>query len=169
MRTVPLYGKVAAGRVALVDDADYEMVSRYRWNVREQKSSRGTVWGPYAKAKVPGGQGACVFMHKLLTGWPATDHRNGDGLDNQRSNLRPATAAQNNHNQRPWPGHSSRFKGVSWHRSRRRWQAQIKVDGKNRHLGFFASEEDAARVYETAALEIQGSYAYAARGAAQAS
>ncbi len=105
-------------------------------------------------------------MHKLITGLPATDHRNGDGLDNQRSNLRPANAAQNNHNQRPQVGHSSRFKGVTWHKKVRKWQAAIKVCGKTHYLGCYVSEEEAAAAYAAAALAFQGEYAYAARGAA---
>jgi hypothetical protein len=165
MKTVPLGGEKAAGRLARVDDGDYELVMQYRWNVREQKGPTGTVWGAWAKAKVPGGQGAEIYMHTLLTGWPRVDHRNGDGLDNQRSNLRPASAAQNRHNQRPHGQHSSRFKGVGWNKRKRKWVAQIKVNGKNRHLGYFAREEDAARAYTEASLAIQGEYAYAARDA----
>ena len=165
MKTVPLYGKVAAGRVALVDDEDYDLVMRYRWTVREPISPRGTVWGPYAKARVPSGTDTIIYMHTLLTGWPQTDHRNGYGLDNQRSNLRPATHVQNSQNRRPWPGCSSRHKGVSWHRRGRKWRADITVNGKLRYLGLFESEEDAARAYTEAALATQGEYAYAARDA----
>jgi hypothetical protein len=95
-----------------------------------------------------------------------TDHSDGDGLNNQRSNLRPATTAQNNYNQSPQAGTSSRFKGVTWHKKRRKWQASIKVNGKFHYLGLFSDEEKAARAYADAAIAIQGSYAYAARGAA---
>ena len=105
-------------------------------------------------------------MHMLITGYPLTDHRNGDGLDNQRHNLRPATNSQNNHNRGPAIGRSSSYKGVHWHKGCRKWQASIRIDGKRRHLGLFASEEDAARAYAEAALEVQGEYAYAARDAA---
>jgi hypothetical protein len=99
-------------------------------------------------------------MHKLITGWPKTDHIDHDGLNNQRSNLRPATTAQNNHNQRPQRNTSSRFKGVTWHKRIGKWQAAIKVADKNRHLGVFPDEEDAARAYNAAAVEAYGEYAY---------
>ena len=163
MKTVPLHGKVAAGRVTLVDDEDYDLVMQYRWTVREQVLHTGVVYGPYAKANVPIGGDVIVFMHKLLTGWPLTDHANGNGLDNQRSNLRPATHVQNSQNRRPFPGRSSRHKGVSWHRRARKWRADITVNGKLRYLGLFTSEEDAARAYTKASLATQGEYAYAAR------
>jgi hypothetical protein len=165
MKTVPLYGKVAAGRVALVDDEDFDLVMQYRWTVQERISPRGATWGPYAKATVPGGGKIVVFMHKLITGYPITDHRNGYGLDNRRSNLRPATALQNSHNTRPYAGHSSRFKGVTWHKHTKKWAAQIRINGKNRYLGLFVSEEEAAHAYTEASLAVQGEYAYAAREA----
>lgn len=164
MKTVPLGGKKAAGRVALVDDEDYELVSQYRWHVLEKVRPSGGIDGPYVQTKTRrDGREVGVFMHKLITGYARTDHRNGNGLDNQRSNLRPATAAQNGCNRPPRADHSSRHKGVSWHRATRKWRATIKANGKSRHLGTFASEEDAARAYAEAALAIQGEYAYAAR------
>ena len=166
VKTVPLHGKKAAGRVALVDDEDYELVMQYRWHVwekvgRENKRDDG----PYAQApiRLQDGRKSTIRMHKLITGWPATDHANGDGLDNRRANLRPATKTQNLHNARSRSGTSSRFKGVSWHKVVRKWQANIKVDGKRCYLGVFASEEDAAAAYTAAALETQGEYAYARR------
>ncbi len=160
MKTVPLHGEKAAGRVALVDDEDYDLVMQYRWRVREAVRSSGTTDGPYVvsigRSKIP--------MHKLITGYPMTDHRSGNGLDNRRSNLRPATKAQNNHNQRPRAGHSSQYKGVTWHKRVGKWQAEIKLGGgKRRYLGLFVSEQDAAEAYRVASLEHQGEYAYAAR------
>lgn len=164
MKTVPLGGKKAAGRVALVDDEDYDLVMQYRWHVLEYRRQDGRIDGPYAQTKTRrDGREVGISMHKLITGWSMTDHRNGDGLDNQRSNLRPATKAQNSHNQRPQAGKSSRYKGVCWNRKAKKWVAGIRVRGKYRYLGAFASEEDAARAYTEAALAIQGEYAYAAR------
>jgi len=161
---ISLLGKKAAGRLVLIDDADYDLAARYRWYVWEVQRRDGRVDGPYAMATMQrDGRRANVFMHKLITGWPVTDHANGDGLDNRRSNLRPATNAQNNHNQRPQAGHSSQYKGVTWHKQCRKWQAVIRTGGKGRYLGVFVSEEDAAAAYAAAALDIQGEYAYSAR------
>lgn len=86
------------------------------------------------------------------------DHINGDGLDNRRCNLRLVHQQQNQMNRRAQRG-SSRFKGVSWHSSHRKWRAQIRHNGSKLWLGAFGSEDDAARAYDAAALELFGPYA----------
>jgi hypothetical protein len=156
MKTVPLHGEKAAGRVALVDDADYELVSQYRWHVWQRERAF------YAAANVrrPGGRRTTIKMHNLILGYAGIDHRNGNGLDNQRANLRPATQSQNVHNMRSYAASSSPFKGVSWDGQRQRWTARIFVGGRKRHLGRFTVEEDAARAYDAAALTAWGSYAW---------
>jgi len=160
MRTVPLRGKLAAGRVALIDDEDWDLVSQYQWNVLEMFRA-GRVNGPYARAKSGPQQ---ILMHNLITGWPRVDHIDFNGLNNQRSNLRPATALQNKANQRPrLDSVSSAFKGVSWQQRpgrAGRWIARIMVDGHRRTIGRFLDEEAAARAYDAAALAAWGEYAW---------
>lgn len=153
MKTVPLYGAKAAGKVALVDDADYALVMRYRWNA---VNPSGNCWYPITNLRAP--RRRAMLMHMLITGWPLTDHRNHDGLDNQRGNLRPATWGQNLANQRGGRSAASPYKGVALIRSGK-WRARIKRDGKTYHLGVFALEEDAARAYDAAALAAWGEYA----------
>jgi hypothetical protein len=159
MRTIPLHGKIAAGRVALVDDADYDLVMVYRWNVKQiDRPRRRRPSGPYALAYMRGPvrvKHKVILMHTLITGWTQTDHIDHDGLNNQRANLRPATGSQNNANQRPQKGRSSRFKGVCWNRSCQKWQVYI----HGRYLGVFLNEEDAARAYDAAAVAAWGEYA----------
>jgi hypothetical protein len=151
MRTIPLHGKKAADRVALVDDADYELVSRYRWHMSHD----------YATAHIrrADGRWTKITMHNLIMGCVGIDHRNLNGLDNQRSNLRPATQPQNMGNTRAHAGSSSAFKGVSWDRQHQKWLAQISIGGHQHHLGRFLNEEDAARTYDAAAREEFGSFA----------
>lgn len=164
MKTVVLHGRLAAGRVVCVDDGDYDLVMQYRWTVKETKNSsrRRITDGPYAMAGIvlPDGRQSTISMHKLLTGWPQTDHIDHDGLNNRRSNLRLATAGQNGANRRASPGCSSQYKGVRWYPSSRKWCARIRCNGKLRHLGYFAREDDAARAYDAAALEAFGEYAH---------
>lgn len=154
MKTVPLHGQKAAGRVALIDDEDYELVSMFRWRVLENPRL-GRNNGPYA---VTGHTN--TMMHDVVLGIRGVDHINHDGLDNRRANLRPADRSQNNHNERPRLDSTSVFKGVTRHRNGKSWQARIVVDGRRYALGSFSSEEDAARAYDAAALTAWGEYAF---------
>jgi hypothetical protein len=160
MKTVPLHGKHALGRPVLVDDADYDLVIPYHWMAKAFTFSRWTE-GPYATGYLPGGPGRKprVLMHTLLTGWPRVDHWDGDGLNNQRSNLRPATASQNGANRRPGVGHASQYKGVGRTTRGNAWRARITFQGKLHHLGTFADELGAAKAYDAAAKELFGAYA----------
>ena len=159
METVPVHGSHAHGRVALVDDADYDLVIRYHWMVRERHFPHRTE-GPYAYGYLPGGPGRKprVFMHTLITGWPKVDHWDGNGLNNQRSNLRPATASQNGANRRATPG-QSQYKGVGRTKSGKKWRARIRFEGRLRHVGSFDDEVAAAKAYDAEARELFGPYA----------
>lgn len=147
MRTVPLGN---SDRTAVVDDEDYELVMAHNWH-----AFRNHERGWYARTKI---KGARVFLHNLLLGVKSVDHRDGDGLNNTRVNLRPATARQNSRNRRPLTGRTSVYKGVYLHRPG--WyRALIGLNGRQKHLGCFRDETDAARAYDAAAKELYGEYA----------
>jgi len=154
VKTVPLGGKKAAGRVALVDDEDLPLVMQYAWHLHEnhRPGPEGLV---YARTKRGPSKG--FFMHTLITGWSGADHADRNGLNNQRYNLRPATNSQNGANGRRYRG-SAEFKGVYQHGSSK-WYAAIRVDKRLRYLGTFADPVEAARAYDTAALEAWGAFA----------
>ena len=135
------------GRFAIVNDADFEWLNQWKWHCAKGK------WTAYA---VRGVRGTTILMHRIIMETPLgmqTDHINSNGLDNRRCNLRICTPAQNQHNYRkPKHGHSSRYKGVTYCKGRRKpWQAQINIDGKRTWLGRYASERDAAQAYDVAA------------------
>lgn len=163
MKTVPLSGKKAAGRVACVDDEDYKFVMQYRWRVSERAATATTRRrGPYAVTTIRevGHPPRTVGMHRLLTGWPLTDHIDHDGLNNQRYNLREATRRQNVQNSRGRIVKASRYKGVLWCRRRRMWEARIGLgDRKHRSLLFTGNQIEAAYAYDAAARELFGEFA----------
>lgn len=163
MREIVLSGKKAAGRVALVDEADYGLVMQYRWHVWEPPPRPG--WrqqGPYAMTNIRrNGDGPYTSrsMHRMITGWKRTDHHDGNGLNNTRSNLRDVTNRQNLQNSREHLGSTSAYKGVYWFAEKARWRAAIKVNGRTVWLGDFAEEITAARAYDVAAAHHFGQYA----------
>lgn len=152
MKTIPL----TQGKVAIVDDADYDMLIVRKWCAHRVRSKNTEQW--YA---VSGGGKAQVSMHRVLMNAPKgaqIDHANGNGLDNRRCNLRISTHAENQENRRSFRG-SSRFKGVHWSRTRRKWYAMIGWKGKIHHLGSFPEEEEAAIAYDVAAQVLHGPFA----------
>ena len=134
----------------LIDTVDYDKIKSHHWHARKKKTD-GTY---YAFAKTKGHR---IPMHQLVTGQRGVDHRNRNGLDNRRLNLRPATSSQNNANVRVIG--VSRFHGVSWHKSSRKWQAQITCNYQHTHVGLFTSEEEAARAYDAVARKLHGEFA----------
>ena len=107
-----------------------------------------------------------VAAHRVLwamsTGsWPRNeiDHINGDPSDNRLSNLRECTSRQNKMNQAAHKDGRSKFKGVNFSKYAGKWKAEIKIGPARRHLGYFASEVDAAAAYDEAAREFHGSFA----------
>jgi hypothetical protein len=103
-----------------------------------------------------------VSMHREIMNHPeghVVDHKNGDGLDNRRSNLRKATKAQNMHNRRKRKNTSSKYIGVSFHKTYKAWVSQIVHEGKRRWIGKFESEIEAARAFDEAAEKYHGEFA----------
>ncbi|HEV7352551.1 MAG TPA: HNH endonuclease [Brevundimonas sp.] len=158
-RLIPL----TQGQCAIVDDDDFAWLSQWKWHA--QKNGRG---GFYAKRR--GENRQVISMHREIIQTPkglVTDHVDGNGLNNQRSNLRLATQLQNMMNRRGKRGGTSRFKGV-WvdpsPRNLKAWRAAIRVDGKLCYLGRFTTEEEAGAAYAHAAAEHFGHFANTTSG-----
>jgi len=151
--------ELTQGQAALVDDGDYEELSQYSWYAMRRKYTfyvRRTVHSPMVNGKRTV---SYVFMHQQLLGMRSgVDHKNGDGLDNRRSNLRPCTKAQNAWNRRLSDRGSNRYRGVS-RAAGKRWEARIQCDGSRKRIGYFSSEKDAALAYNKEALVLYGEFA----------
>jgi HNH endonuclease/AP2 domain len=143
----------------LVDDCDAEL-REYRFSVNRagridyHRGTRAPMVGRYAHRLV---------MERML-GRPLlrseqVDHINGNGLDNRRSNLRLATKRQNQQNRQRRINGSSIYKGVSLFKRDGTWKSQINIDGLQKHIGYFKTQEAAARAYDAAALKHFGEFA----------
>ena len=144
---------LSRGLVSLVDAADFDLiVAAGKWYAAP---SRNTFYARHSYWR--DGKVRHVQMHTLITGWSFVDHRNGDGLDNRRQNLRPANDSKNQMNARMRSDNPSGFKGVC--ADRHRWMARIQLDGRRTYLGYFATPQEAAHAYDAAALLHFGEFA----------
>lgn len=144
------------GGATLIDEVFLEGLALFPWQVDE---------GGYASF---GAGRSRTALHRLVNGTPKglfTDHINGNRLDNRRANLRTVTRQQNLWNSKPQSKSSSRYKGVRYKNprglvGRTPWQAVISRNGTTFILGSFSSEDEAARVYDSAARSAFGEYAW---------
>ena len=144
---------LSSGLVAIVDDIDFAMVSQWRWSSTKCGKSI------YAKRSAwPGDK--TIYMHRVILGVAdgvEVDHINNNGLDNQRSNLRPATHSQNGVNNRQPLGESG-YRGV-YRNNNSGWQVVMAHQGKTLRFGTYPTPEEAARVWDEMAIQYRGEFA----------
>lgn len=139
-----------------IDEEDLEEASRFKWHI-----IKGSTTNYAARhAKRLDGTFGNQRLHNWLTDLARVDHINHDGLDNRRSNLREVTQSQNLMNSRLQRGGTSQYKGVSWHSARQKWIVFIMTDGVSNYLGYYTDETKAAQVYDAAAKDLFGEYAF---------
>lgn len=151
------WSRLDAWAVVLVSPQDVPVLWSRRWQLRFQ---RGKAYVRY-NLKVAGKQ-TVLYLHRVITnaaGGVQVDHRNRNGLDNQRGNLRSADQVQNNANAVKRSGCTSSFKGVAWDKRSGKWVAYINAEGRRVSIGAFRDEEQAARAYDERARAAFGSFA----------
>lgn len=145
MKRIPLSN---SSQFAIIDDKDFAKVSERRWYLHGAgvRSGRPHIW-----------------LHHFINGNPPmgleTDHGDGNGLNNRRSNLRNATHRQNMMNSKRPVTNTSGFKGIYRRLGWKKWNARISINGKYRYLGRFGSPIEAARAYDVAAKRLYGIFA----------
>ena len=138
-----------SGHVVLIDDADLPIMISSKWYADRRTN---TVYVSSER------NGRKVYLHNFITGNKRSDHKDGNGLNNQRANLRSCTQAQNSLNsakKRPY----KRFKSVYFDNRRGLWYSQIYADGKSFFGGYHRTAEDAARAYDRLAITLHKEFA----------
>jgi hypothetical protein len=154
--------QLTKGKVTFVDDKDFEWLNQWKWQANKQTYKNITNFYAVRSGKRINGKRLGIKMHRFILNAPKgieVDHRDTDGLNNQRYNLRLCTCQQNNMNINPYRGCSSKYKGVGWHKKNKKWQVQIALNRKSKHLGYFVSETEAALAYNFAATKLFGEFA----------
>jgi hypothetical protein len=148
------------GQVAVIDSSDVVYVVGNKWHIRK---GRYTLYA--ARWISVGGRATPLHLHRAILGLKygdkkMVDHKNQNGLDNRRVNLRITTAAINNYNCRMRKTNKSGFRGVCWKERYQKWHAQISFGGKVLHCGYFYTAEEAARAYDSNSEKLWGDNAF---------
>ncbi len=151
----------------IIDKQDAAFFDQYTWTGSD--NGNGILYVHRRTKKSEGDKPRKVYLHRALMGAKkkeeTVDHINRDPFDNRKSNLRITSRTINNINRgknKTWKGRptSSVYRGVSWNKKMKTWQAYICCNSKRKHLGYFTEEKDAARAYDAKAYELHGEYAY---------
>ncbi len=152
MKQIPL----SQGKFALVDDEDYERVNQYKWCI----NSNGYAVTSYRDSN---GKRKAMKMHRFILnlnkGDSLVDHRDTIRINNQKYNLRVASFVENLRNQKINKNNKSGFKGVRLHKPSSLYIAQIGINGKQKHIGYFKCPVEAAKAYNEAAIKYFGEFA----------
>jgi hypothetical protein len=146
--------KLTQGKVALVDDGDFESLSRFTWHAHNNSGKWYAMRRTSRRADY-----RSIGMHNEIMGALEIDHRNGNGLDNRKENLRLATRSQNIANSKLHRDNSSGIKGVYLDKATRKWRAQIGFNYRVIQLGRFVDKEQAIRARRGAQQAMFGEFA----------
>jgi hypothetical protein len=149
--------QLTQGKVAYIDDDDFDRVSKYKWRAYKCRYTYYAITRyehtpPYSQ----------VSLHRFLMDCDkdkVVDHIDGDGLNNQKSNLRIVSIQQNCSNRiNLMKNNTSGYRGVYWKLPHKRWNSCIRFKGKLFYIGNFNTPEEAARAYDKKAKELFGEY-----------
>lgn len=147
------------GLFAIVDNEDFEHLTRWKWRAQRARAGSNKFYAVRGGPTV-NGKRTVIWMHnEIMQSRARLDHIDRNGLNNQRANLRRATHQQNCLNMFSEAANRSGFKGVSWKATHGQWCAQIRANGKVRHIGLFDQKEAAAAAYDLAAKAHFGEFA----------
>lgn len=152
-----VYIPLTRGKVAVIDAEDAHLVEGRNWCA---VPGRKTFYAMGVEPRVDGRQ-VKVRMHRVVLGVSddvGVDHRDGDGLNCRKRNLRTATDAQNSSNRTMRSDNRTGHKGVSWDARKKLWKAMITVNGRKHYLGRFKEISRAAAAYKRASEKYHGEF-----------
>lgn len=147
------------GGTVKIDKSDLLLVSPYKWHVN---STGYAVCNIYTGMKEGKQTSKTLLMHRVLLAAPKgmeVDHINENKLDNRRKNIRICTKSQNSLNKGLSQRNTSGFIGVSLFRQTNRYSSSVTVSGRKKHLGYYKTAVEAARIYDKAAKQFYGEFA----------
>lgn len=150
--------QLTQGKVALVDDEDFDYLNQWKWYANNLKGKFYAVRSESINKKYTG----CLLMHRVImnpTKGLVVDHINGDTLNNQKNNLRNCTHADNIKNQKLSISNKTGFRGVSWHKNNKVYESRIRSNNISYYIGSFNNPIDAAKAYNEAAIKFHGEFA----------
>ena len=164
MKQIALSGDLGYGMYAIVDDEMFDRCSYFRWRLQRARGKYHNLDYAITSVRV-NGRFENLLLHRLIMNTPdsniAIDHIDHNGLNNQMSNLRLCVDGKNNAMNQSKLGRrtTSRYKGVHYFKTHRKWRATISVGNKRLSLGLYNSETDAALAYNEAAKVHHGEFA----------
>ncbi len=149
-----IISKIHGEKEITIDTKDWEKVKNYTWYVTyDNKKKRYKAI--LSKARHSPG----VLLHNLIMNSKPNDHKDGDIFNNRKCNLRKCTSSQNNCNRKIPKNNTSGLKGVSWHKNKKKWEADITINNKTIFLGLYKDKIEAALAYNKAAIKYHGEFA----------
>lgn len=153
------------GQVAIIDDCDSDLAELKWCATFDPKSNR---FYPIRNLYFENGKHTTERLYRVVLSrtlgrslgrWDLVDHIDLDTLNNCRENLRLASQSQNKGNGVKHKDNTSGFKGVTWTKRNQKWQAQLMINRKRKHLGYFVNIEDAVEAYRLGAIKYFGEFA----------
>ena len=142
--------QLTQGKVALIDDEDFERLNQFNWYAHRS----GNNWYAVRSSSRINGKQTTIIMHREIMNTlldMQVDHKNGNSLDNQKSNIRTCTHQQNQFNKiNPQKNNKLGIKGVRWYEKTKKFHARIGINGKYIHLGYYNVLGDADSAYRIA-------------------
>lgn len=155
MASISIKSKKYGEKIVLIDDEVFDLVSRYKWFIQKDENT----FYAYGYLNIPRPNRKAIKMHRFILSLSnpkdVVDHIDGNGLNNTASNMRVTSHANNMQNR---VSHLGKFKGV-WKYKNGKYTSSISINGKQKYLGLFDTDTDAAMAYNNAALLAHGQFA----------